>query len=127
MASSDTDKVGIPAPPCRRLRHFAFDPSLSRRIETYNVNEVVATLPWDKVEIGPVDEYLEVVDYDPASQRFYAPVDLNEPLLMAQDGLPSSDGNPQFHQQMVYAVARTTIGHFEKALGRKALWAPIGT
>ena len=25
---------------------------------------------------------------------------------------------------MVYAVAMTTIGHFERALGRRALWAP---
>src|SRR4029453_9748561 len=29
----------------------------------------------------------------------------------------------QFHQQMVYAVAMTTIGHFERALGRVALWS----
>jgi hypothetical protein len=119
-----TDKVKIPAPPCRRLRHFAFDPTLSRRIETYDINEVVANLPWeDDLKIGPVDEYLEIVDYDPTSQAFYPPVDLNNHLLIAQDGLPSSDKNPQFHQQMVYAVARTTIGHFERALGRKALWA----
>jgi hypothetical protein len=117
-------EVKIPPPPYRRLRHFAFDPSLSRRIETYDINEVTATLPWDDgLETGPVDEYLEVVDYDPASQLFYAPVDLNQSFLLAQDGLAPSDSNPQFHQQMVYAVARTTIGHFEKALGRKALWS----
>jgi len=122
---SPSNKVKIPPPPYRRLRHFAFDPSLSRRIETYDINEVTANLPWDKsLKIGPVDEYLEVVDFDAPSNVYYAPVDLNEPLLMAQDGLPSSDKNPQFHQQMVYAVARTTINHFEKALGRKALWAP---
>ena len=54
----------------------------------------------------------------------YEPVDLNDKKLLAQDGLPPSEGNPKFHQQMVYAVAMTTIGHFEKALGRKALWAP---
>jgi hypothetical protein len=115
----------IPPPPFRRLRHFAFDPSLSRRIETYDINEVTANLPWDSsLGIGPVDDYLEVVDYDPASKLFYAPVDLNERYLLAQDGLDPSDSIPQFHQQMVYAVARTTIGHFEKAIGRKALWAP---
>ena len=28
-----------------------------------------------------------------------------------------------FHQQMVYAVARKTIEHFEQALGRRALWS----
>jgi hypothetical protein len=29
-----------------------------------------------------------------------------------------------FHQQMVYAVAMTTIKNFEKALGRKIQWSP---
>ena len=65
-----------------------------------------------------------MIDIDPASDRLYDPVDLNDPVLLAQDGWPPSEGNPGFHQQMVYAVGMTTIGHFEKALGRKALWAP---
>jgi hypothetical protein len=73
---------------------------------------------------GPVGEYLEIIDVDPASRRVYAPIDLNNKELLGQDGLPPSEGNPQFHQQMVYAVAMTTIGHFERALGRRALWAP---
>ena len=33
-------------------------------------------------------------------------------------GSTPSEGNPQFHQQMVYAVAMTTIHNFERALGR---------
>jgi hypothetical protein len=111
-------------PPSRRIRAFAFDPILSRRIETHDVNQVTINLPWyGKLDPGPVDDYLEVVDYDPASQAFYAPVDLDDPILLAQDGLPPSEGTPQFHQQMVYAVARTTIRHFEQALGRRALWS----
>ena len=67
------------------------------------------TIPWEKLEPGPVGEYLEVVDVDPASECFYEPVDLNDPHLLAQDGLAPSEGNPQFHQQMVYAVAMNTI------------------
>src|SRR6185295_12438018 len=39
-------------------------------------------------------------------------VDLNDPKLLAQDGWPPSEGNPEFHQQMVYAVAMKTIQHF---------------
>jgi hypothetical protein len=50
-------------------------------------------------------------------------VDLEHPALLAQDGLAPSEGNPQFHQQMVYAVAMRTIRHFEQALGRRALWS----
>ncbi len=118
------DVAKTPIPPCRRLRAFAFDPILSRQLETYEVNLVTIEVPWeDDVDYGPTDSYLEVVDYDPASQAFYAPVYLNEPKLLAQDGLPPSEGNPQFHQQMVYAVARRTIEHFEQALGRRALWS----
>jgi hypothetical protein len=125
MTMTAKKRIRVQSPPRRRLRAFAFDPILSRNIETQEINEVTINLPWENnLGPGPVDDYLEVVDYDPASQAFYAPVDLNDPRLLAQDGLPPSEGNPQFHQQMVYAVARTTIGHFERALGRRALWSP---
>jgi hypothetical protein len=70
-----------------------------------------------------VGEYIEVVDADPASGFFYKPVDLNDRRILAQNGLAPSETNPQFHQQMVYAVAMATIGHFEQALGRVALWS----
>ena len=120
-----------PQPPKRRLRIFALDPSISRRLDTMAVNEAVLEVPWDDkkttedaLKPGPVGEYLEVIDIDPASGKVYDPVDLNDKLVLAQDGLPPSEGNPKFHQQMVYAVAMKTIGHFEEALGRKALWAP---
>src|SRR5947199_5970823 len=78
----------------------------------------------DILQPGPVGEYLEVVDVDPRWHCFYAPVDLNSPYLLAQDGLAPSEGNPQFHQQMAYAVAMTTIRNFERALGRFAFWSP---
>ena len=64
-----------------------------------------------------------MVDVDRASGVFYHPVALDHPHLLANDGLSPSESNPQFHQQMVFAVAMTTIQHFERALGRKALWA----
>jgi hypothetical protein len=111
-------------PPFRRLRGYAFDPSLSIRLDTAWVNEAVFKIRWENdLQPGPVGEYLEIVDYDPASKCFYAPVDLNCPFVLAQDGLQPSESNPQFHQQMVYAVTMTTIGNFERALGRKALWS----
>ncbi len=113
----------LPHPVFRRLRGYAFDPSISIKLETMGINQIVYKVPWeDNLKKGPVGEYLEVVDYDPPSQAFYAPVDLNNPWLIAQDGLAPSAGNPQFHQQMVYAVAMTTIRNFEQALGRKMQW-----
>lgn len=122
----------------RRLRVYAFDPSLETQLENAVINQVTLKVPWEsdiplekgeactdrELQEGPVGEYLEVVDFDPASDCFYAPVNLNDPHLLAQDGLTPSEGNPQFHQQMVYAVAMTTIRNFERALGRLALWSP---
>ena len=112
-------------PATRRLRVFAFDPGLGAQLETLSISQLTLELGWeDKLEAGPVGEYIEVVDCDPASGVFYAPVDLNHAYLLAQEGLAPAEGIPQFHQQMVYAVAMKTIDHFERALGRVALWAP---
>jgi hypothetical protein len=119
-------------PPAERsLRVFAFDPSLSRMRDTAGINEAIIRVPWERddagrglLEPGPVGEYLEVVDRDPSSRCFYEPVELNHPYVLAQHGLKPSESNPQFHQQMVYAVAMRTIRTFEQALGRLALWRP---
>ena len=114
----------VPSPATRRLRAFALDPSLSNRLETAHINEVTLEVPWDDLEgPGPVGEYLEVVDEDAAGTT-YPPVDLDDPRLLARDGWAPAEGNPLFHQQMVYAVAMNTIGHFERALGRPVLWRP---
>lgn len=110
-------------PPYRRLRVYTFDPSLATQLETSLINQMVLRVPWEKLGRGPVGDYLEVIDHDAPSNCFYAPVDLNDPSLLAQDGLAPSEGNPKFHQQMVYAVAMSTIHNFEQALGRRALWA----
>jgi hypothetical protein len=114
---------GAPQPVYRRLQGYAFDPSLSVQLDTALINKAVFKIPWEELEPGPVGEYVEVADYDPSSDCFYAPVDLDHKYILASDGLAPSEGNPQFHQQMVYAVAMTTIKNFEKALGRKALWS----
>lgn len=111
-------------PPFRRLRAYALDPAAATAMETALINEAVFRVRWeDDLASGPVGEYLEIIDHDPCSECFYPPVDLNDPFLLAQDGLPPSEGNPQFHQQMVYAVAMTTIANFERALGRRAFWS----
>jgi len=114
--------VNVPPPRCRPLRVFAYDPSLAMRMDTVDLNEATLLVPWEEIQPGPVGEYIEVVDYDPASNCFYAPVDLNHPHILTQSGLTPSEALPQFHQQMVYAVAMKTIEYFERALGRVALW-----
>lgn len=119
-----------PPVPRRRLRVYSLDPSIAQSNDFFAVNQTVLSLPWDDqpatdegLRPGPMGEYLEVIDVDPASDRVYAPVNLNDQRLLAQDGWAPSEGNPQFHQQMAYAVGMYTIGNFEQALGRKALWA----
>lgn len=121
------NRLEPPAPPCRRLRVFSFDPLLATKLDTLEIARITIEVPWEpegRLTEGPVGEYIEVVDYDPASRCFYAPVDLSMPRIIAQDGLAPSESDPQFHQQMCYAVSMATIATFEKALGRVALWAP---
>ena len=117
-------RIVTPTPTRRRLRIFATDPGDSRSLRRSFVNVAAIEVPWEEdSEPGPIGEYLEVVDVDPASDVVYPPVDLQDRALLAEDGLTPSEGNPQFHQQMVYAVAMRTIRNFEIALGRRALWA----
>ncbi len=112
-----------PSPPTHRpLRGYAFDPSLATKLETALVSEITYKVPWEPLEAGPIGKYVEVVDFDPPTGCFYAPVNLDDPAVLAQQGLTPSEGNPQFHQQMVYAAAMTTIERFEQSLGRKAFW-----
>lgn len=112
-----------PEPPYyRHLRGYALDPGFSTQLSTMTINEVNYKIRWEEVAPGPAGEYLEVIDIDPASDCYYEPVDLEARHVLSQGGLPPSEGNPQFHQQMVYAVIMKTIRHFEHALGRKIIW-----
>ncbi|MGQ7848061.1 hypothetical protein ACUNV4_26430 [Granulosicoccus sp. 3-233] len=117
--------------PPRKLRVFAFDPATGNRHANRRIREMTISIPWeldpiprDQAFIGPDGEYLQIVDFDPASGLFYEPIDLNDPEVLHNNGLSPSEENPFFHQQMVYAVAMNTISVFERALGRVVLWAP---
>ncbi len=117
-------RPSVDAPTSRRLRILAFDPSLATRLETATVNEISVDIRWeDDLKPGPIGEYVEVIDFDPSSGVFYRPVNLDHRYLLAEDGIAPTESNPQFHQQMVYAVAMSTIRHFERALGRVAFWS----
>ena len=118
------DKIQLSPPEFRALRGYAFDPSLSASLATAEINEMTFQVRWEEpLKAGPVGEYVEVIDYNSAERRQQTPVDLNNKYILARSGLDPSEGNPQFHQQMTYAVAMTTIQNFERALGRPVLWA----
>lgn len=111
-------------PAYRYLRGYCLDPGFSTRLDTAAINEVIYRIPYEVLEPGPVGEYIEVFDFDPASNSWYEPVDLSDEVVSSQNGLAPSEGSPQFHQQFVYTVAMKTIRHFEIALGRKVIWYP---
>jgi len=114
----------ISSPFYRYLRGYSLDPGFSTRLDTAAINEVVYRIPFESLQPGPIGEYVEVIDFDPASGCWYDPVDLGDERIASQNGLAPSEGNPQFHQQFVYTVAMKTIRHFERALGRKIVWYP---
>jgi hypothetical protein len=116
--------VAVVAPVYRYLRGYALDPGFSTRLDTVRINEVIYRIPFETLAPGPVGEYIEIMDVDPATGTWYEPVDLRDERVASQQGLSPSEGNPQFHQQFVYAVAMKTIRHFEKALGRRIVWYP---
>ncbi|MBU1286958.1 MAG: S8 family serine peptidase [Alphaproteobacteria bacterium] len=124
FALPDLERMpGPPLPQRRRIQIYATDPLAGTRFEDFHLTTATITVPWEAdLKPGPVGEYVEVVDVDPASDAAYLPVDLNHPALLANDGYTPTEGHPQFHQQMVYAVSMRTIELFETALGRRALW-----
>ena len=138
QAIACADPPPLRPPAFRKLRAFAIDPSFSQQLATAQINEVTLKVPWEELTLervpgrrrrgepamrGPVGEYLVIDDVDAATKpKRYVPVNLGSPDLLAQDGWAPSEGNPQFHQQMTYAVVMQTIEQFERALGRPVQW-----
>ncbi len=113
-------------PTTRKLKGYAFDPSLSQRLDTHRINLVTYEIPWETIDYSNGTlrgEYIEIIDYDPSMSQFYETINLEETAILANNGLDPSESNPKFHQQMVYGVVMTTIKNFERALGRKILWS----
>ena len=108
-------KHSIDQPARRPLRIFASDPMLTHTPG----NRITIDIPNEPLIPGPIGSRFEVIDYDGARNCFYRPVDLDNKVILMQNGLDQSESDPQFHQQMVYAVAMRTLENFERALGRR--------
>jgi hypothetical protein len=107
-------------PTSRPLTVYAFDPSMGRNLSNY----MQIRVPYEELRPGPVGGKIAVVDYDASNKRWYAPVNLDDPNILLRGGVEPGESNPQFHQQMVYAVASETISRFETALGRDIYFRP---
>lgn len=109
----------VPTPSRRVLRAFAFDPMSTRLTSRY----LRVDVPFETdLQPGPAGGLIEVVDYDPARRVWYRPVDLNDPFILAQQGMRPSESDPRTHQQIVYAVAMSVIERFERFGGRRFRW-----
>ena len=121
MTETAAPKSGpaVDTPRRRRLRTYAFDPMSTRLSGQY----LTVGVPYELgMKEGPEGELLRVVDFDPVRKSWYAMVDLDEPYVLAQDGLQPAEGDPRSHQQIVYAVASSVIERFERYLGRRFRW-----
>jgi hypothetical protein len=106
-------------PDRRVLRVFAFDPMRSRLSGRF----LPLSIPFESgLEPGPAGELIQVIDYDSAHDTWYSPVDLDDPFVLAQDGLRPSESDPRSHQQVVYAVAMSVIERFQRFTGRRFRW-----
>jgi len=121
-----------PDQPARRpLRIYSFDPMLANTLERVGPGVVTVDIPWEPLDPGPRGARVVVTDYD-SSRRidgksapgYYEPVALDTTRIALQAGLPPSESDPRFAQQMVYAVAMRTLDAFDKALGRRV--RPLG-
>jgi hypothetical protein len=108
----------VPTPVSRKLQVYAVDPSSGKASD----NEITVSVPWEPLAKGPTGKKVAVIDYDAGNRCYYPPADLDDPLLLVNDGFDPSESEPRFHQQMVYAIASRTIQMFEVALGRDIHW-----
>jgi hypothetical protein len=85
----------------RSLQAYAIDPSPGK----YSENQVTVRIPWEALDPGPTGHKIAVVDYDATDKCYYPPINLDNPRLLASNGLGPTEADPRFHQQMVYAIA----------------------
>lgn len=102
----------------RPLRIYTLDPTQSK----LEGATAIVRIPYEELQPGPSGKLLAV---DPSSgplQGNGQGVDLNHFSVVLEQGLRPSPANPQFHQQMVYAVCSSVYNAFRGALGRDLSW-----
>jgi hypothetical protein len=105
----------------RWLRVYTQDPGVSR----FDGATAVLPVMWEPVAPGPSGSIFVVSDTHKPTRTLLAPIDLDDDRVLLNRGLSPSTTNPQFAQQMTYAVAMTTYERFQMALGRLPEFAPI--
>jgi len=113
------NRPSVALPGRRRLRTYAFDPMSTRLSGRW----LEVDVPYERwLRPGPSGELVQVVDVDHARGLWYAPLDLDDPAVLARGGLTPSELDPRTHQQVVYAVAMSVLERFERFMGRRFRW-----
>src|SRR3954452_1369777 len=100
----------------RPLKIFTLDPSASKLDGAVSVLSV----PYERLRPGPIGSIVAALDRN--GSRANAPVDLDAAHVLIGQGLDPSPSNPQFRQQMAYAVCSSIYAVFRTALGRPVAW-----
>jgi len=112
-------QVGDPV--YRPLKIFTLDPSVSRMEGAV----AVVNVPYEPLKPGPESALFVVDNHDGWQDLRYRRANLDDPAVLIRSGHEPSVSDPQFHQQMVYAVCSTVYAAFRKALGRYTSWGFI--
>ncbi len=102
----------------RPLRIYTLDPTAPRLEGAVNVVNV----PYEPLEPGPLGSLLEIKGCDSGPKETRRLVDLEDKTILLLSGRAPSPSDPEFQQQMVYAVASNICFSFQKALGRHIAW-----
>lgn len=106
--------AGLPPPAHRTLAIYTQDPATSR----HDVSVAEVSVPFEPLAPGPAGCVIRVVDENRTTKQHYEPLDLDGLGPGYAAGLKPTTTNPQFAQQMVYAVTMRTYERFQRALGR---------
>ncbi|MEM1043125.1 MAG: peptidase M4 [Bacteroidota bacterium] len=111
-------------PVYRPLRIYTLDAGASRG----DAPVARVNVPYEPLAPGPKGQLFEVEEtFRTADGLRPQVVDLDAPRVLLESGRTPSPSDPQFHQQMVYAVCTLTYAAFRKALGRDLAWGFDGT
>jgi hypothetical protein len=105
------------SPPVRRpLKIFSTDPMLGRT----SGNRISIEIANEPLQPGPVGSRLEVIDYDGGHDRFYPPVNLDDPAILMQGGLDPTESDPgsisRWSMQLQKGLLRILIAHWAEWL-----------
>ena len=128
-------------PTTRKLTIIAKDPGLRLGGSKGPMAFAQVDVPAEILAKGPAGYRIKVVDYNSTELVSYMDMqsyqDVNGAMVDPFAPGPGETildpvyqaralANPNFHAQNVYAVAMRTLGHFERALGRRVGWSSGG-